>query len=106
MSLSPCLFFLLPTSRLWFRNGKEKLRYQHGPDGLSNISVTHPHFTPPENGAEDPHDHLEISDKPAYENILDILRKEEAGTVSIVALGPCECLSVYSPYLVLDYRSS
>jgi hypothetical protein len=34
------------------------------------------------------------------------LRKEEAGTVSIVALGPCEYLLVYSPYLVLDYRSS
>jgi inosine-uridine nucleoside N-ribohydrolase len=59
---------------------------------LSSPEVSVALFTPPERGVTDPHDHLEISDKPAYENILDILRKEEAGTVSIVALGPCEYL--------------
>jgi inosine-uridine nucleoside N-ribohydrolase len=63
---------------------------QHGPDGLSNISETHPHFTPPATAGKE-HAHLEISAKPAYEVMLDLLRSEDAGTVTIVAMGPCGC---------------
>jgi hypothetical protein len=63
---------------------------QHGTDGLSNISQTHPHFTPPPlptSGAT--HDYLDIEEKkPGYEVMLDILRSEEEGTVRIIALGP------------------
>lgn len=57
---------------------------------MSNISVTHPHFTPPVLVNGDLHDHLEISPKPAHEVMLDILREEPEGSVTIVALGPCE----------------
>lgn len=63
---------------------------QHGPDGLSNISETHPHFTPPEIQPGDMHAHLDTSPKPSYEVILDILRAEPDDSVTIVALGPCE----------------
>lgn len=76
------------------RSGQGADPVQHGPDGLSNISVTHPHFTPPQREATDPHDHLEISSKPAFENILDVLREEDDGTVTIVALGPRESLDL------------
>ncbi|WVQ74783.1 hypothetical protein IAR50_004389 [Cryptococcus sp. DSM 104548] len=62
--------------------------YFHGPDGLSNISETHPHLTPPEIQDGDVHDHLEITSKPAYQAILDLLRREPEDTVTIVALGP------------------
>ncbi|BEI79915.1 hypothetical protein CcaverHIS002_0104440 [Cutaneotrichosporon cavernicola] len=58
--------------------------YFHGRDGLSNISVTHPEFTPPE-GTEYP---LELSNKHAYDEMLALLAAEPAGTVTIVALGP------------------
>ncbi|OCF76096.1 hydrolase [Kwoniella mangroviensis CBS 8886] len=62
--------------------------YFHGPDGLSNISETHPHFTPPKLDPSTPHEHLEISTKPSYEVMLDILKQEEDDSVFIVALGP------------------
>ncbi|KAK8854931.1 hypothetical protein IAR55_003670 [Kwoniella newhampshirensis] len=62
--------------------------YFHGPDGLSNITETHPHFTPPQFGPDEVHEHLDISPKPAHEVILDILRDEPEDTVTIVALGP------------------
>jgi hypothetical protein len=61
-------------------------------DGLSNISETHPHFTPEELKPGQVHEHLEISSKKSYEAILDLLREEPEKTVSIVALGPCECI--------------
>ena len=63
---------------------------KHGPDGLSNISLTHPNFTPPERIAGAVHDHLEIASKPSYQVILDILGTEPEHTVTIVALGPRE----------------
>ncbi|WVW85819.1 hypothetical protein I302_107857 [Kwoniella bestiolae CBS 10118] len=62
--------------------------YFHGPDGLSNITETHPHFTPPQLDASTPHEHLEISKKPSHEVMLDILREEDDDSVVIVALGP------------------
>ncbi|WVR07374.1 hypothetical protein IAU60_004415 [Kwoniella sp. DSM 27419] len=62
--------------------------YFHGPDGLSNITETHPHFTPPQLDPSTPHDHLELAKKPSHEVMLDILREEEEGSVVIVALGP------------------
>ncbi|CAD6581728.1 MAG: hypothetical protein TREMPRED_003074 [Tremellales sp. Tagirdzhanova-0007] len=62
--------------------------YFHGLDGLSNISETHPRFTPPVRDPNAEHEHLEISPKPAYEAILDVLRSEKSDTVTIVALGP------------------
>jgi hypothetical protein len=64
---------------------------QHGKDGLSNISETHPHFTPAELADDELHEHLDISKKSASEVMLDILEKEEKGSVVIVALGPREC---------------
>ncbi|KAL7423465.1 hypothetical protein Q5752_001045 [Cryptotrichosporon argae] len=62
--------------------------YFHGPDGLSNISQTHPHFTPPTADPADPHAHLVLSDRPAHEAMLELLRTEPEGSVTIVALGP------------------
>jgi inosine-uridine nucleoside N-ribohydrolase len=61
---------------------------QHGTDGLSNISETHPHFDAPALGDDQEHAHLELSRKHASEVILDCLKKEEAGSVTIIALGP------------------
>jgi inosine-uridine nucleoside N-ribohydrolase len=69
--------------------GERLLNVQHGMDGLSNISETHPHFTPPELEPGATHQHLEISQKSSYEAILDLLRDEPEHTVTIVALGPC-----------------
>ncbi|EIW67451.1 hydrolase [Tremella mesenterica] len=62
--------------------------YFHGPDGLSNISLTHPHFTPPELTKGDIHAHLQIDPRPAHQVILETLQTEPEGTVTIVALGP------------------
>ncbi|KAJ9112666.1 hypothetical protein QFC22_006168 [Naganishia vaughanmartiniae] len=62
--------------------------WQHGTDGLSNISETHPHFDPPQPSAEGVHEHLDLSKKHASEVILDQLRENEKGSVTIVALGP------------------
>ncbi|BEJ10987.1 hypothetical protein CspHIS471_0104090 [Cutaneotrichosporon sp. HIS471] len=66
------------------RGEKHVATYFHGRDGLSNISVTHPEFTPPE-GTEYP---LELSKKHAYDEMLALLAAEPAGTVTIIALGP------------------
>lgn len=61
---------------------------QHGQDGLSNISTTHPHFTPPPHIPGSVHAHLDVSDKPAHEVMLEVLGREERGSVSVIALGP------------------
>lgn len=60
---------------------------QHGPDGLSNISETRPELTPPPSYFPKS---LEASSKVSFELLLEILEKEEAGSVTIVALGPCK----------------
>lgn len=60
---------------------------QHGPDGLSNIVETHPEFNLP---ASYVHPRLEVSKDSSASVILQTLAKEEAGTVTIVALGPRE----------------
>ena len=61
-------------------------------DGLSNISETNPEFTPNVLKPGQVHEHLEISSKKSYEAILDLLKNEPEKTVSIVALGPRECM--------------
>jgi inosine-uridine nucleoside N-ribohydrolase len=61
---------------------------QHGTDGLSNISETHPHFDAPRLAEGEEHAHLDLSRKHASEVILDCLKKEEPGSVTIIALGP------------------
>ncbi|CAK9779658.1 nucleoside hydrolase [Cutaneotrichosporon oleaginosum] len=63
---------------------KHVATYFHGRDGLSNISETNPEFTPPA-GTEYP---LEISQKSARDEILQLLASEPEGSVTIVALGP------------------
>ncbi|ORX38682.1 putative hydrolase [Kockovaella imperatae] len=62
--------------------------YFHGLDGLSNISETHPEFTPPPLDPGAVHAHLDILKTPAHEVILETLKSEPEGTVTIVALGP------------------
>ncbi|EJT98988.1 nucleoside hydrolase [Dacryopinax primogenitus] len=57
--------------------------YFHGPDGLSDISNTHPHF-----GAVTTHSSLTVATTEAYKVILDILEREPPGTVTILAAGP------------------
>lgn len=68
--------------------------YFHGSDGLSNISQTHPHFTPPELAESELHEHLELSKKHSSDVMLDILREEEEGSVVIIALGPLSNLAL------------
>ncbi|KAF2637983.1 nucleoside hydrolase [Massarina eburnea CBS 473.64] len=87
----------------------------HGIDGLGGIHTTHPHLSPQESwqslflpqppnlGAaeasslretQDAHSLFTPSVKPAHEEILRILREEEEGTVTIVAVGPLTNLAV------------
>ncbi|KAJ9095309.1 hypothetical protein QFC21_005675 [Naganishia friedmannii] len=74
---------------------KSVAAYFHGTDGLSNISETHPHFDAPQLPAEGAaHEHLELSKKHASEVILDQLRENERGSVTIVALGPLSNLAL------------
>jgi len=75
-------------------------------DGLSNISETHPHFTPEELGVGEVHEHLDISPKPAPVAMLDLLRNEPEGTVTIVAIGPCELSLHYPPAPPLGFLRS
>lgn len=73
---------------------KSTAAYFHGEDGLSNISTSHPHFTPPPLLQGELHEYLDISMKPAHEVILDLLASEPEGSVTIVALGPVGNLSL------------
>ncbi|KDQ17407.1 hypothetical protein BOTBODRAFT_144237 [Botryobasidium botryosum FD-172 SS1] len=61
--------------------------YYHGPDGLSNISQTHPEFDLSQNSGEN-HPPLTISSKPAHEVILDALDQAPPKTIDILAVGP------------------
>ncbi|WWC90885.1 uncharacterized protein L201_005822 [Kwoniella dendrophila CBS 6074] len=67
---------------------KSVAAYFHGPDGLSNITKTHPQLTPPKLDPSEQHDYLEITQKPSHQVMLDILREEDDDSVVIVALGP------------------
>lgn len=53
---------------------------------MSNITQTAPDFTPPEGFSSDL---VRVSDKKAYQAILDLLEEEPEHTVTIVAIGPC-----------------
>ncbi|KAG9051487.1 hypothetical protein FS837_006663 [Tulasnella sp. UAMH 9824] len=61
---------------------------KHGPDGLSDISTTHPQYDvkPAFWPVDNPY--LNLSAKPAHEVILDILEREPVGTVTLLACGP------------------
>ncbi|KAG8886693.1 hypothetical protein FRB98_001097 [Tulasnella sp. 332] len=67
--------------------------YFHGPDGLSDITTTHPEHAvnPATWNADNPY--LELSEKPAHQVILDILDKEPAGTVVVLSVGPLTNIS-------------
>ena len=69
-------------------------------DGLSNISTTHPQYTPPELVGD--HPYLDISKEPAYKAMLDVLRSEPANTVTLVALGPCESLIYLHEFQLIE----
>lgn len=57
--------------------------YFHGNDGLGNVHTKMPEFTTTENGPG-----YVFSEKPAYEEILEVLRAEPDKTVTIAAIGP------------------
>lgn len=61
--------------------------FQHGPDGLSNITETHPHFTPEPLPAGATHKHLDIDQRPAWEVMLEAIAASP-DELTIVALGP------------------
>jgi Inosine-uridine preferring nucleoside hydrolase len=58
-------------------------------DGLSGISESHPELNlPPDLLSTEHHPLLEISNRPAYEAALDLLREHSARTVTYINLGP------------------
>ncbi|RMD41085.1 hypothetical protein DV735_g4037, partial [Chaetothyriales sp. CBS 134920] len=72
----------------------ESADYFHGIDGLAGIHASHPHLSP----AEDWKQLVTTSDikhsftpslQPSHKEILRLLRENEAGTVTLIALGPC-----------------
>ncbi|KAG8982166.1 hypothetical protein FRC05_000308 [Tulasnella sp. 425] len=65
-----------------------KARCMHGPDGLSDISTTHPQYDVRPSFWPVDNPYLNISAKPAHEAILGVLEREPAGTVTILACGP------------------
>ncbi|KAF1956178.1 nucleoside hydrolase [Byssothecium circinans] len=87
----------------------------HGIDGLGGIHTSHPHLSPsetwkslflpaPENlcaeetaelqKVEDSHSLFTPSLKPAHEEMLQILRENEEGTITVVAIGPLTNLAI------------
>ena len=58
-------------------------------DGLSDISESHPELNLPEGLlSAGNHTHLEISDSPAHEAVLGLLREHAPRSVTYIALGP------------------
>ncbi|THC89955.1 hypothetical protein EYZ11_010591 [Aspergillus tanneri] len=88
--------------------------YFHGTDGLGGIHASHPHLTPKETwehlfdpstevSAIDPaptgdgsHRSFIPSKHPAHDEILRVLRENEPGTVTLVAVGPLTNLALAS----------
>ncbi|PGH05380.1 hypothetical protein AJ80_08348 [Polytolypa hystricis UAMH7299] len=83
--------------------------YFHGLDGLGDVHSTHPHLTPEETWesvffpsagpAVEPapsaqHASFIVSTKPAHQEILRILRENDPGTITIVAVGPLTNLAL------------
>lgn len=98
ISLSVYLTFSLSPSSPRLQSPRPPARPQHGSDGLSNITTTHPQFTPPPLPANPVHDHLQIDEsRSSSQVILDILKTEEEGSVRIIALGPCKSCSPLPP---------
>ncbi|KAF8420844.1 nucleoside hydrolase [Tirmania nivea] len=84
--------------------------YFHGTDGLGGVHTTAPHFTPQDSWAHlfDREAQLEAgetrkrhvprnfrpSNVPAHREMLRVLREEEEGTVTIIAVGPLTNLAL------------
>ncbi|EEP81010.1 conserved hypothetical protein [Uncinocarpus reesii 1704] len=84
--------------------------YFHGRDGLGGVHTTHPHLTPsqeweslfsPSPGsveelavAAQHHSSFIASKRPAYEEMLRVLKQNDPGTITIVALGPLTNLAL------------
>ncbi|SRR5258707_10930730 len=61
---------------------------KHGPDGLSDITTTHPEFHVPNIVAE--HSPLVLSSEVAHDAILSSLASESPFSITLLTLGPCE----------------
>jgi hypothetical protein len=58
-------------------------------DGLSGITESHPELNPPPDLLSTRnHSHLEISDRPAHQAVLALLREHAARSVTYIILGP------------------
>ncbi|KMP04172.1 hypothetical protein CIRG_03863 [Coccidioides immitis RMSCC 2394] len=84
--------------------------YFHGKDGLGNVHTSHPHLTPAQGweslfsplpasveeleAAARRHSSFIASTKPAYEEMLRLLRENDPGTITIIALGPLTNLAL------------
>ncbi|KAL1885378.1 hypothetical protein Plec18167_000871 [Paecilomyces lecythidis] len=88
--------------------------YFHGTDGLGGIHASHPHLTPSQtwehlfdpsadpseidtvkcDGNEAAHQSFIPSKKPAHQEILRVLKENDAGSVTLVAVGPLTNLAL------------
>ncbi|KAK2775107.1 hypothetical protein FQN53_003322 [Emmonsiellopsis sp. PD_33] len=87
--------------------------YFHGRDGLGDIHYSHPHLTPKqaweslfsltgngtaeaevESALDGHHSSFVASKKPAYQEILRVLKENEPDTITIIAVGPLTNLAL------------